>query len=233
MAAVDAVKRMSDVLPQLSADSAQQVYPPARGRYRPRIRRRHDPHCRRRARATDIRRNGRTRPGPVGGAPIDPEGQIAGVVSQRASPVDGKRRRTAWKGSSSSFGPRLGRSRCSPTLSASTQSTTGSGIGHGWSATASRSPSHHYRRAQVRDPLGLSTTAISGWAGADHALTANIRVMPGGGLEHAVRRRPDQAPILRTRRAGSVVAQRRTVQMSQGWRGPCASSASPAAAAVA
>jgi hypothetical protein len=28
MAAVDAVKRMSDVLPQLSADSAQQLYPP-------------------------------------------------------------------------------------------------------------------------------------------------------------------------------------------------------------
>ncbi|MET0168596.1 MAG: hypothetical protein ABW318_26830, partial [Vicinamibacterales bacterium] len=29
MAAVDAVKRMSDVLPQLSAHTAQQVYPPA------------------------------------------------------------------------------------------------------------------------------------------------------------------------------------------------------------
>ena len=30
------------------------------------------------------------------------------------------------------------------------------------------------------DPLGLSTAAVSGWAGADRTLTANIRVMPGG-----------------------------------------------------
>ena len=30
------------------------------------------------------------------------------------------------------------------------------------------------------DPLGLSTAAVSGWAGADRTLTANIRVLPGG-----------------------------------------------------
>ena len=31
MGALDAVKRMSDVLPQLSAESAQQLYPPTHG----------------------------------------------------------------------------------------------------------------------------------------------------------------------------------------------------------
>ena len=84
------------------------------------------------------------------------------------------------------------------------------------------------------DPLGLSTAAISGWAGADRTLTANIRVMPGGEVRST---RCDAVGLTKHRyfdraewhgcRAG-----RTTVRMSQDSRGPCARLFVAAAAAA-
>ena len=141
MGALDAVKRMSDVLPQLSADSAQQFYPPTHGAA--------DTH------AHPVIAAIRTADGALGNARTcqwtDPTSScttvhpsIPRVRSPRGRParslVDGKRCRTVWKGSSSSFGLYASVAPGeSPIPSASTPFTTGSGIGHGWLATASQS----------------------------------------------------------------------------------------------
>ena len=167
MAALDAIKRMSDVLPQLqpiAPSSSIRQHTAADTGAHPVVAT---------IRTSDAALGQRTyvaMDGPdlvlYDGAPIDPEGQIAGSSGAR-SPVAGKRRRTVWKGSSSSFGPRRGRSRCSPTPSASTQSITGTGIGPGWSATASLSfgplPASgvgiRAASARTRSPAGRGQTA--------------------------------------------------------------------------
>ena len=141
LAALDAVKRMSDVLPQLSADSARQAYPPthgAAGTYA---------HPVVATIQTADAALGERRYVAMDGPDLVLYKTVHPSIPRVKSPcgrparslVDGKRCRTIWKGSLSSFGLRLGRSRCSPTPLASTLSTTGSGIGYGSSATASQS----------------------------------------------------------------------------------------------
>ena len=180
MAAVDAVKRMSDVLPQLSADSAQQVYPPTPGAADT------DAHpvvaAIRTADAALGQRTYVAMDGPdlvlYGGAPIDPEGQIAGWS---ASALAGR-----WETVQNRLEGQFVLVRAKPrSLQVLTDPLGLYPVYYWqrdrtWLVSNSIAILRSITGERSWDPLGLSTTAVSGWAGADRTLTANIRVMPGG-----------------------------------------------------
>ena len=180
MAAVDAVKRMSDVLPQLSADSAQQFYPPTHGAA--------DTHAHpvvAAIRTADDALGQRTyvaMDGPdlvlYDGAPIDPEGQIAGWS---ASALAGQ-----WEMVQNRLEGQFVLVRAKPrSLEVLTDPLGLYPVYYWqrdrtWLVSNSIAILRSITGERSWDPLGLSTTAVSGWAGADRTLTANIRVMPGG-----------------------------------------------------
>ena len=180
MAAVDAVKRMSDVLPQLSADSAQQVYPPTHGAADT------DAHpvvaTIRTADAALGQRTYVAMDGPdlvlYDGAPIDPEGQIAGWS---ASALAGR-----WEAVQNRLEGQFVLVRATPRSLQVLTDPLGLYPVYYWQRDRTWLVSNSIAILRTItgerswDPLGLSTTAISGWAGADRTLTANIRVMPGG-----------------------------------------------------
>ena len=206
MAALDAVKRMSDVLPQLSAHSAQQFYRKTKEWPIP----------------TRIPSSPPSAP-PTPRSGDAPTWQWTGptwscttvrlsiprvnrrVVGQRARWSMG----SGAEPSGRAVRPRSGHARSLQVLtdpSASTRSSTGSVIGHGSSATASRS-------FALLHASGAGIRSASAWRpspagrGQTHADCEHPGHARRRGLEHAVRRgRPDQAPILRPRGAGSVVA---------------------------
>ena len=236
MGALDAVKRMPDVLPQLSADSAQQFYPPTHG-----------------AADTDahpVIAAIRTADGALGqrtyvamdgpdlvlydGAPIDPEGQIAGGSASALAGL--------WKAVQDRLEGQFVLVRATPRSLQVLTDPLGLYPVYYWQRDRTWLVSNSIAILRTItaerswDLLGLSTAAISGWAGADRTLTANIRVMPGGEVWSM---RCDAVGLTKTdtstaRSWHGCRARRTTVRMSQGWRGPCAGLLfTPAAAAVA
>ena len=180
MAALDAVKRMSDVLPQLSADSAQQFYPPTHGAA--------DTHAHPVVAAistADAALGQRTyvaMDGPdlvlYDGAPIDPEGQIAGWS---ASALAGR-----WEAVQNRLEGQFVLVRATPRSLQVLTDPLGLYPVYYWQRDRTWLVSNSIAILRTItaerswDPLGLSMAAVSGWAGADRTLTANIRVMPGG-----------------------------------------------------
>ena len=208
MAAVDAVKRMPDVLPQLSADSAQQLYPPTHGAADTdahpvvaAIRTADDALGQR-----DIRGHGRVRPRPVRRCAHRSRGSDRRVVGQRArrSMGDGAEPsgRAVRPGSGQASVARgAHRSpRPLPSLLLAARSDMAGQQQH-------RHPSLHYRRAQLGSARPQHDCRLRLGRGGPYAHCEHPGHARRRGLERAVRRgRPDQASILRTRGAGSGVA---------------------------
>jgi asparagine synthase (glutamine-hydrolysing) len=180
MAATDAVKRMADVLPQLSADSARRVYPQT--------------HHTADADSHPVVATIQTAETALGqrayvavdgpnlvlydGAPVDPEGQIGGWSASALS--------ERWEAAQNRLEGQFVLVRATPrSLQVLTdplglypvyywqQDRT-------WLVSNSIAILRSITGERSWDPLGLSMAAVSGWAGADRTLTANIRVMPGG-----------------------------------------------------
>ena len=180
MAATDAVKRMADVLPQLSADSARRVYPQcddvADAGSHPVVA------TIQTAEAALGKRAYVAMDGPdlvlYDGAPVDPDGQIAGWSASALA--------ACWEAAQNRLEGQFVLVRATPRSLQVLTDPLGLYPVYYWQQDRTWLVSNSI--AVLRsitgernwDPLGLSMAAVSGWAGADRTLTENIRVMPGG-----------------------------------------------------
>jgi asparagine synthase (glutamine-hydrolysing) len=186
-AAVGAVKRMADVLPQLSEETARQFYPQTHGSVDtaayPVVAAIH---------TADVALGERTyvaMDGPdlvlYDGAPIDPSGQIAAWSASSLA--------AHWEALHQRLEGQFVLVRATPrSLQVLTDPLGLYPVYYWhrdrtWLVSNSIAILRSITGERAWDPLGLSMTAVSGWAGADRTLTANIRVMPGGEVWSAQR----------------------------------------------